>query len=541
VSGRSYRVLLLAIVALYLAQALYFARTLVPVSDGIQYLMIGARVVRGELGVFDDRLPGNRLPIPFYVLGLTQMGGPSLARPRLLNVAFGVCTLLLVIGLARGLAGQRAGWLAGLFLATQGVAIAYYSYEGYPAFAALSLTATAFLLFARDSAAFRALGAAATGLLMLVRSNLWPAVPFLLIWALWRARGARERLLITALVIVPPLLYLASDPTHLKILAYVPIVRRVVAPVGYDAALVLDVQERLPLRAQLWALAIIARRYEFWVLAAVLLGALALWRWRVRGWPASIDRRAVVLALFFGYLLLANFAMFSWNFKWVGLYFASFAPILPVLLGLGYDGLLRESTPGSWRRRGLLALLAVLFVGPIYWVRNPILPIGEIRASDPYAAVHEAAAELRATVPAGGKVFFYGLNTAYYMSGLPQTYLQMLYNPDAVARPSANEQMLRRFGMVPPGDVERWLTSDADWAVIDARFFELRAGDPTAGGAEPLIATLLARHFDLVARVERPPFQMYAVYRRKPAGATAAVGEAPSVPAGRTTGTGRPR
>jgi 4-amino-4-deoxy-L-arabinose transferase-like glycosyltransferase len=541
VSGRRYRVLLLAIVALYLAQALYFARTLVPVSDGIQYLMIGARVVRGELGVFDDRLPGNRLPIPFYVLGATQLGGPSLARPRLLNVAFGVCTLLLVIGLARGLAGQRAGWLAGLFLATQGVVIAYYSYEGYPAFAALSLTATMFLLFARDSVGFRLLGAAATGLLMLVRSNLWPAVPFLLAWALWRARSLRERAAIAALAVVPPLLYLISEPTHLKILAYVPVVRRVVAPLGYNAALVLDVQERLPLRAQLWALAIIARRYEFWVLAAALLGVLALWRWRVRGWPASIDRRAVVLTAFFGYLLVANFAMFSWNFKWVGLYFASFAPLLPVLLGVGYDGLLRESRPGSRRRRALLAVLAVLFVGPMYWVRNPILPTGAVRASDPYAAVHEAAAELRAAVPDRGKVFFYGLNTAYYMSGLPQTYLQMLYNPDAVARPNADERMLRRFGMVPPEDVERWLTSDADWAVIDMRFFDLRRADPVAGGAEPLIATLLARYFDEVARVERPPFQMYAVYRRKASGATASAGEATSAPADRTTGTGPPR
>ena len=29
----------------------------------------------------------------------------------------------------------------------------------------------------------------------------------------------------------------------------------------------------------------------------------------------------------------------------------------------------------------------------MYWVRNPILPTGEVRASDPYAAVHEAAAD----------------------------------------------------------------------------------------------------------------------------------------------------
>jgi hypothetical protein len=541
VSGRRYRLALIALVALYLAQALYFARFVVPVSDGVQYLMIGARVVRGELGVFDDRLPGNRLPIPFYVLGVTQLGGPSLVLPRLLNIAFGVCTLLLTVALARSLAGPRAGALAGLFLATQGVMLAYYSYEGYPALAALSLTATLFLLFARDSPAFRALGATATGLLMLVRSNLWPAVPFLLAWALWRARDVRERVALTALAVVPPLAYLAWDPTHLKILAYVPVVRRLVARLGYDATLVLDVQERLPWRSQLWALTHLARRYEFWVLATALLCVLMVWRWRARRLPPWTEPRTAVLAAFFVYLLVANFAMFSWNFKWVGLYFASFAPVLPVLLGVGFDTLLADAPPGSWQRRALAVLVACLVVPPLYWVRNPLLPIGAVRASDPFTAVYEAAAELRQAVPARGRVFFYGLNTAYYLSGLPQTYLQMLYNPDAVARPSADEQLLRRFGMVPPDDVERWLTSDADWAVIDVRFFDARSAAPAAAGAEPLIREMLSRHFDLVGRVERPPFFVYAIYRRKPASAEGRRAGSASDPAPGTTGTGRLR
>jgi hypothetical protein len=515
VTARRFRLLLATLVGLYLAQGLYYARTVLPVSDGVQYLMIGARVLRGELGVFDDRLPGNRLPLPFYVLGLTQLGGPSLVVPRLLNVAFGVCTLLLTVALARSLAGPRAGLLAGLFLATQGVMIVYWSYEGYPSFAALSLTVTVFLLFARDAAWWRALGALATGLLVLVRSNLWPAVPFLLGWALWRAHGLRERVVVAALAVLPPLTYLAWDPTHLKILAYVPGVRRLVAPLGYDASLVLEVQDHLPWLAQLRALALLTRRYEFWVLASVVLAALLLWRWRRRSRLPWSDRRVTVLAVFFVYFLLANFAMFRWNFKWVGLYFASFAPLLPVLLGVGFDGVLTDTRPGSWPRRLLVAGVAALTVAPMYWVRNPILPIGEIRASDPFASVHEAAAGLRQAVPRDARVFFYGLNTAYYLAGLPQTYLQTLYNPDAVARPAGNEQALRRFGMVPVSDVRRWLERDADWAVIDTRFFALRSGSPSEVGAEPLIAELLARHFEAVEKVERPPFHLYAVYRRR--------------------------
>jgi hypothetical protein len=536
--ARRFRLLLAALVVMYLAQGLYFARVLVPVSDGIQYLMVGARVVRGELGVFDDRLPGNRLPIPFYVLGLTQLAGPTLVVPRLLNVAFGICTLLLTIAIARRLAGDRAGLLAGLFVATQGVMIAYWSYEGYPSLAALSLTLTVFLLFTADTPAFHAGGAFATGLLLLVRSNLWPAVPFLLVWALARARDVRERARLVALAVVPPLAYLAWDPTHLKILAYVPVVRRLVAPLGYDASLVLEVQERLPWASQLWALAILARRYEFWVLATLVLAALLLWRWRRRGALPWRDRRVAVLAVFFVYLLLANFAMFSWNFKWVGLYFASFAPLLPILLGVGFDTLLADTAPASWPRRALVAALVVLVVPPLYWVRNPLLPIGSVRASDPFAAVRDAATDLRRVVPHDARVFFYGLNTAYYLADLPQTYLQQLYNPDAVARPTGNEQALRRFGMVPVEDVERWLAAEADWAVIDTRFFELRSASPTEVGAEPLIGELLVRHFQLVQRIERPPFQRYAVYRR--AGPPAAA-RAASAPAPDTTGTGRRR
>ena len=128
----------LAAAALFAVQGLHYASILVPVPDGVQYLMIGAKAVRGELGVFDDRLPGNRMPLPFYVLGLTQLGGPDLLAARRLNVAFGTLTVLLVALVARQAAGLRAGVLAALFLATHGVVVAYFSYESYPAFAAFS-------------------------------------------------------------------------------------------------------------------------------------------------------------------------------------------------------------------------------------------------------------------------------------------------------------------------------------------------------------------------------------------------------------------
>src|SRR5205823_1677943 len=83
--GRSFKLMLLGLAVLYVTQALYFAYTLIPTHDAIQYLLVGAKVVRGELGIYDDRYTGNRVPLPFYILGATQAWGPSLLLPRLMN------------------------------------------------------------------------------------------------------------------------------------------------------------------------------------------------------------------------------------------------------------------------------------------------------------------------------------------------------------------------------------------------------------------------------------------------------------------------
>ena len=536
-SRRGFLVTAALLAALYIAQGLYFARVLVPVSDGVQYLMIGAKAVRGEIGVFDDRLPGNRMPLPFYVLGLTQLRGPDVKAPRFLNVVFGLGTLVLTVLLARRLGGRVAGLIAGMFLATQGVVVAYYSYEGYPAFAALALTASVFGVFTAQTPRARLIGAVLAGLLFFVRSNLWPAAPFLLGYSLWRASRRAERLALVAVVVVPPLAYLASDPTHLKILAYVPLLKRLVAPMGYDATLVFGVQEALPFREQLWETARVVRRYEFWALATLVLIALLAWR-RVHGqvsrWWGE-DSRGGVLAAFFVYMLAAQFVMFSWNWGWVGLYFVSFAPLLPVLLGLGFAALLAAAPAGSRSRRALVVVLVCLVLPPLYFVRNPILPIGEVMAQDPFVATHRAAARLRTLVPADAKVVFYGRNTAYYLSGLPETYLAPLYNPDAFARLHEDPRVLHRFGFVDLKDMTEWFARDADVAVIDVPLFRIREKEES----EQLMAEFLARNFDLAGTVNEPPFNEYAVYRRRPGAGASAAGApgAEASPAPDTTGT----
>jgi 4-amino-4-deoxy-L-arabinose transferase-like glycosyltransferase len=512
-SPTRFKLAFVVVCALYLAQGLYYARVLVPVADGVQYLLVGSMAVRGEISVYDDRLPGNRVPLPFWVLGLTQVAGPSLLAARWSNVGFGLLTILVTGLLAHRLAGRTAALLAALFLATQGVIVAYYSYESYPAFAALSFAIVLFVVFGGEAPIRRVLGAGLAGGLFLVRSNLWPAIPLLLGWALWRSRSGRERLLILLAAALPPALLFVLDPKALKLLAYVPVARRLVAPLGYVSAFVLDDRKTLPLSEQLWEIARITRRYEFWALAVAVLVAAAIWQ-RARGRAIPpLSAKVRFLAGMLAVCVVALFAMYSWNFRWVGLYVLPYAPLLAVLLGVGYAAFLSATRPASWPRAALLAVLAICMAGPLWFVRNPLLPTGEMRAKDPFRAAHVAAARLRAAVPPDAKVFFYGLNTIYYLAGLQITYLQQVYQADQFVSVPADERVQQRSGFVTPREMREWLTRDADYAVFDLTFVEFMR--PEFGETEREMERLLRAHFDRVATIDDFPYDTYAVYRRK--------------------------
>jgi len=518
---------LLLITALYLVQAVHYARVLVPVHDGVQYLMVGAMAVRGELGVYDDRLVGNRLPLPFYVLGLTQIlaGGPSLYAARALNVAFGALILLLTAGLARRLAGDGAAILAALFLATQGVVVAYYSYESYPAFASFCLIGALYVFVADASPARRVIGLGLIGLLFFVRSNLWPVVPFMLAYALWSARTKSMRALLVAVVAVPPLVFLAWNSAHLKILAYVPVLRRLVAPLGYVSALTLDDRQALALGSQLYEVLRVVRRYEFWALAGALLIGVGCWRrlaGRPTGFPhgwagAQVRMLTALLAASVG----ALFVMYYWNFHWVGLYFLPYAPLTALLLGVGWAGLLRTARPEGWPRRLLLVALVGVLLPPLYFARNPLLPTGDLAKKDPVGSAYAAAAHIRALVPPHARVFFYGLNEIYYLSGRPITYLQQMYIPYQFVRVPTEDWIVRRSGFVTATQMRDWLSSGADYAVIDSTFVE--AMRPQFVAEEREMLALLDRYFEPIGSVTEFPLRSLIVYRRKgaPAGSQA--------------------
>src|SRR5207244_12585535 len=120
----------------------------------------------------------------------------------------------------------------------------------------------------------------------------------------------------------------------------------------------------------------LARRYEFWVLSCTLLALITVWRAATghrTAWSAS---KPVVLAGILACSLGALFVMYSWNFRWVGLYFLPYAPLVALLLGIGFGEVLTRAW-FRWSRRLGGVLLACLLLPLLYFVRNPLRPTGE--------------------------------------------------------------------------------------------------------------------------------------------------------------------
>jgi len=519
-SSRAFVVGLVIIVAVFLGQGLYLARTLVPSHDETLTLFFGHLAASGKIGMYDDDVIGHRAPLPFYVLGHAQLlFGRSLLVGRSTAVALGLITLLLTAYLARRLGGELCGLLAGAFLAAQGVIVAYYSMADFHAQVPVVLTAGVLVWIAGRGPRHNVVGTAIVATLFFVRTHVMPMVPFALVYGLWRSRARWERLAIVAVTVLPPLAFFLSDPRRLKLLANVTLVNRFVRRLGYVGPLVLDARPQESLAAQSWWLIHLARRYEFLLLAAAVAGALIAWRLLAGRRPGHYRPPSglYLVAAVFGYLLALQFVLFRINFKWIGMYAASFAPLLMVLLGFAYSRLLTDPGLSRGLRRGLVVFLVAVLTLPIYYNRNSVLPIGEMRLADPFRAVHVAGAHLARAVPRDARIFFFGTSEVYYASGLPGTYLPQVYSYNQLAVYDEDNRVTIRSGAYGMPQVERWLAVEADYAVISPEALRGYAGlHPDANPQKVArIQALLAEHFEPVDRVTEFPYYSYDVYRRR--------------------------
>ena len=508
--------LALLIAALFVAQGAHLAGRLVTWTDESAYVHLGYLATVGEIDLFQDELPGSRVPLPFYVVGLSQvLWGRSLMAGRVVSLAFGVIALVLTGVVARRLAGNLAGLLAMLFIATQGVLVGYLVTATYHALAAMILAAGLALAWGEDSPRARIEGMAVISVLFLVRTNLWVILPAMLLLLWLEARTARERALLVVACLAVPIAFFASNSRHVRMLVYVPVLKSVAMALGYPDAMALNSLPPAHVADLVRAVGRLLRMFEFWALAAALLAALVVLAWR-RGEPVRtiVDRRLGVVLALLAYIGVCQVG-FSWHLpSTLPSYLPSWAPLMAVALGVGFA---RVLSTGSWTnaaRATVVTVLIVVLALPIVIVRHPLLPIGPDARTSPMRDLDQAATHFRRLIPSG-PVFLFGDSLPLYLAGLTP-YLRQIHASHTLSFAGAPDA-IRRSGYWGMTDLERWLGSDARYAVIEPVLIEAnRARFPEQMAR---FMALLSEHFDRVERVDDYRWLVFDVYVRRGAAA----------------------
>ena len=492
----------------------WLAQRLVTWTDESAYVHLGYLVVSGHISLFQDEMTGSRMPLPFWVNGMSQVAfGRGLLAARLVSLGIGVVALCLTAALGRRIAGAPGGLLAAAFLVGQGVIVGYLVTGTYHALAATILLGGLLLVVTAREPWHRLAAVIVLSLLFLVRTNLWPILPAAVV-ALWLVtRGWRERVWITLTAAAVPTAFFLADTRHLKILAYVPVGRHLVRPLGYPLGWSLVDIPAPEASERLAAVIRFGRMYEFWMLALVVLaGLLVLGWWRGRPIRAFVQDRwvhlvaaAIVYITFFQVLILWEFpkALVAW--------FPSYAPLVAVLLGAGFALVLRA---GGWSRGGRIVIgagLVLLLVAPAVVIRHPLLPIGPDAATRPMRDLAAAAAHMRALVPQGARVFLLGDSLIPYLAG-STPYLQQIHSSETLAIVQ-ERRGIEKGGLWGDHEMQRWLSGDADYVVVEPQVvsrFALRRPDQIAR-----FRTLLAEHFEVIGRVDDYRWLIYDVYVRR--------------------------
>lgn len=492
----------------------WIAQRLVTWTDESAYVHLGYLAASGRISLFQDEMTGSRMPLPFWINGWSQVAfGRSLFAARLVSLGIGVAVVCLTAAIGRRLAGDFGGLLAAAFLVSQGVIVGYFATGTYHTVAATILLAGFALMVMGGRPWHRVAGVMVLSLLFLTRTNLWPIVPAGVVGLWLVVHGWRERVWITLGAAVVPALFFLSDVRHLKVLAYVPVLRRLVRPLGYPLGWSLIEIPKLSVSERLMAVVRFGRTYEYWALAALVLACLLVLAWW-RGWPVHAfvgDGRTRLVAAGIVYIALFQF-LILWDFpKAFVAWFPSYAPLVAVLLGAGFALVIRD---GGWRRGGRIAIwvaLVLMLAAPAVIIRHPLLPIGPDAATRPMRDLAEAAAHMRELVPPDARVFLLGDSLIPYLAG-STPYLQQIHSTNTLAVVQERSG-IEKGGLWGDVEMDRWLSKDADYVVL-----ELQEGVYLATrrpGQSARFRALLAEHFERIGRVDEYRWFVYDIYARR--------------------------
>jgi hypothetical protein len=189
----------------------------------------------------------------------------------------------------------------------------------------------------------------------------------------------------------------------------------------------------------------------------------------------------------------------------------SWAPILPIILGVSYSTILSLPELGRWTRSALVAVLALTLTAPILIVRNPLLPSGA--ESHPVASrqLDAAVAHFRRLIPQGARGFLWGNSLPLYLAGR-DPYLQQIYSTETLAAVE-DRVLIPTHGLWGMSEIEAWLSLDAGYAVVEPVLLARQRTTRRLQVAR--IETLLAQHFVRVDHVAEYPWFAFDVYERR--------------------------
>ena len=486
-------------------------------SDGEwSFLVFGRMVIRGEIHLFQDELSGRRLPLPAYVIGLSQVAGPSPLAGRLWSLALGGVALCLTFAVGRTLAGFAGGALAALFLATHPVVVGFYATASYYSLSAVMILAGTWAIVAWPSARGRLLGMACFSLLSISRAHLVPMVPFVLVYTLVSTRDARERWLLAAIAALPPVAFILWDPDHIKVLAYVPGLSRLVEPLGFRSLMDLGADAMLGEPGTMEGVAWFLRRHFFWVVATgglAVAAAFGFVRGSLRRPPLSAP--IVFVAALALYTLGCQAAMISYYIKVVAAWSTTFAPLWAVVMGWAGAGLLARGSVPAWVRAPVVVLLLGVFALSPSLARHAAMP-HPLPPKTTLRMIDEDAARIRAVAPKGTRVFLLGSPVPAYVADV-RPYLQQILGVWTLV-PSTDEYAVSRSGVWGPREIDEWLSRDAPFALVETGRLDTLEKIPSYRPVIGQIRSLLDRHFDRVGQGgEQPWMPAFDIFARRTA------------------------
>lgn len=500
-------------------QSAFFVYALVTDGDaeGV-YLYHGYLAVTGQISLYQDEMTGHRVPLPYYVIGLSQvLWGPSLVAARAVSAAIGLGVLVLVWLLATRLGGELCGVLAALFAVTQAYLLGYFAWATFHSLISLLLLAGLYVLLATDLRWRRVLAIGFCTLLFFTRPQIWPLHPLAFAFLAWEAESRRERWAITVVAAGPPAVFLLFDVHHLKLLTQIPGLDRLVLPLGFQAVAVPYRVEHDWRAAVTGALGLLGRSYKTWIVAAAVLVAVLTWR-AVRGRKVRefvANRGVVIVAVVTAYLAAWQFAIIRFSPKAAVGYFPSFAILAAIPLGYGFAVVLRSFRVASMPRMAVGALLVVIFLVSPAVSPPPALPLAVAYDRPAMVALQDLVMTLRSLIPPGSRVFLFGPSESLFMAGL-QPYLQQANHLETLS-PLTDDWIRRRSGQWGTAEIRQWLGRDADYAVVRLAILrEARENQHTpTGNNVDLIESLLSRHFALIGVLDQYPGPEFYVYERK--------------------------